>query len=197
MASERVMGRHGCTGRSKQRAGQPCDAWPVKGTDKCPVHSGKKLAQLKAEGAVRQEVERWGLNSQVTLVDPGVVLLRLVTQSAQRADMLAAELEARVAEAPNLRDALVGDSYGEFGKVGEYVRGLARLEAEERDRCAGFAAKAIAAGLAERQVRLAERQGALLVEVLRAAVAFLPAEQQQQVMHAAATRLRAIEGGAA
>jgi hypothetical protein len=197
MASERVMGRHGCTGRSKQRAGQPCDAWPVKGTDKCPVHSGKKLDQLKAEGAVRQEVQRWGLNDQVTLVDPGVVLLRLVTQSAQRAQLLAAELEAKVAEAPNLRDALVGDSYGEFGKVGEYIRGLARLEAEERDRCATFAAKAIAAGLAERQVRLAERQGALLVEVLRASVAGLVPELQEQVMRAAATRLRAIEGGAA
>lgn len=191
------MGRHGCTGRSKQRAGQPCDAWPVRGTDKCPVHSGKPLEKLKAEGAVRLEVERWGLNAQVTLADPGTVLLRLVTQSAHRAEMLAAELEAKVAEAPGLRDALVGDSYGEFGKVGEYVKGLARLEAEERDRCAGFATKAIAAGLAERQVRLAERQGVLLVQVLREAVALLPAELQQQVMNRAATRLRAIEGGAA
>jgi hypothetical protein len=34
--------------------------------------------------------------------------------------------------------------------------GLAQLEAQERDRCAGFAAKAVAAGLAERTVRIAE-----------------------------------------
>jgi hypothetical protein len=33
--------------------------------------------------------------------------------------------------------------------------------------------------------------------VLRAAVAHLPADQQQQVMQVAAARLRAIEGGVA
>lgn len=55
---------------------------------------------------------------------------------------------------------------GKTVKVGEYVRGLAQLEADERDRLANFSAKAIAAGLAERQVRLAERQGALISEVL-------------------------------
>jgi hypothetical protein len=38
----------------------------------------------------------------------------------------------------------------------EAVRGLADLEAKERERCANFATKAIAAGLAERTVRVAE-----------------------------------------
>lgn len=69
--------------------------------------------------------------------------------------------------------ALVGATYsasnsGALYATGEAIRGLAELEAKERDRCAGFAAKAIAAGLAERQVRLAERQGALIADVLRA-----------------------------
>jgi len=59
--------------------------------------------------------------------------------------------------------ALVGNTYGAAKDVGVYVtgeaiRGLADLEAKERERCANFATKAVAAGLAERQVRLAERK---------------------------------------
>jgi hypothetical protein len=54
--------------------------------------------------------------------------------------------------------------------AGEYVRTLARMEAEERDRLASFASKAVAAGLAERTVRIAERQGQLMVEMVQAAL---------------------------
>jgi hypothetical protein len=58
--------------------------------------------------------------------------------------------------------ALVGNMYGAAKDVGVYVtseaiRGLADLEATERERCVSFATKAIAAGLAERTVRVAER----------------------------------------
>src|SRR4029434_8069392 len=42
-----------------------------------------------------------------------------------------------------------------------------QLEAKGRDRCANFASKAAAAGLAERTVRIAERQGQLMVEMGR------------------------------
>ena len=60
--------------------------------------------------------------------------------------------------------ALVGNTYGAARGAGVYVtgeaiRGLADLEAKERERCANFASKAVAAGLAERTVRVAERQG--------------------------------------
>lgn len=108
----------------------------------------------------------WGLGD--TTVDPSETLLRLISQSASRVRRYADELERLVEESPNLRDALVGDAYGEFGKTGEYVKGLALLEATERDRLAGFSAKAIAAGLMERQVKLAEHHGALIADVLRA-----------------------------
>ncbi len=68
--------------------------------------------------------------------------------------------------------ALVGNTYsassaGGVYATGEAIRGLADLEAKERDRCASFAAKAVAAGLAERQIRNAERLGAQIAEVLR------------------------------
>jgi hypothetical protein len=82
--------------------------------------------------------------------------------------------------------ALVGNTYGAAKDVGVYVtgeaiRGLADLEAKERERCANFATKAVAAGLAERQVRLAERQGELLAQVIRGVLdeLGLSAEQKQ------------------
>lgn len=66
--------------------------------------------------------------------------------------------------------ALIGfkfdaDRAGRVYAVEEGIRGLAKLEADERDRCASFATKAIAAGLAERQVRMAETQGAAMYQV--------------------------------
>jgi predicted hydrolase (HD superfamily) len=71
--------------------------------------------------------------------------------------------------------ALVGNSYGAAKDVGLYVageaiRGLADLEAKERERCANFATKAVAAGVAERTVRVAERQGQLMVKMAQAAL---------------------------
>lgn len=156
------MGAPRCTGRKNN--GEPCRGWRVPGSDKCRRHLPNPIA--RANAAVRAEVMAWGLGSPD--VDPGETLLKLVSQSATRAQRYATELEELVAESPSLRAALVAQAYGEFGPTGEYVRGLAQLEAAERDRCAAFCAKAIAAGLAERQVRLAERQGALIAEVLRA-----------------------------
>lgn len=60
--------------------------------------------------------------------------------------------------------ALVGNTYGAAKDVGVYVtdeaiRGLADLEAEERERYASFATKAVAAGLAERTHGLRSDKG--------------------------------------
>lgn len=160
-----------CKAMSKQ-TGQQCRRKAIPGGEVCHWHGGA-AKQVKARAGVRAEVMSWGLGDST--VDPGDVLLRLVTQSAARAQRYAQELEAMVAESPSLREALVADSGqrredGELYKRGEYIRGLAVLEAEERDRCANFATKAVAAGLAERTVRVAERQGQLMVEMVQAAL---------------------------
>ena len=62
-----------------------------------------------------------------------------------------------------------------------------------------MAAKAIAAGLAERQVRLAERQAEVLFDVIEAALAGAGITGAGMVAgrKAAAERLRVIQGGAA
>lgn len=174
-----------CTGHNQ--AGDPCKLKAIPGGTVCRFHGGG-APQVKARAAVRAEVLRWSLGE--AHADPGEVLLRLVTQSARRVEMLAAELAQLVEEEPSLREALVGESWvateaGSLYKAGEYIRGLAQLEAQERDRCAGFAAKAVAAGLDKRRVELAERQGALIAELLRAVLADpelgLTAEQRRAV----------------
>lgn len=164
-----------CTGTTV--SGKQCQKAPIAGAQVCRLHGGS-APQVKAKAAVRAEVMSWGLGD--VHVDPGETLLRLVSQAATRAQRYAAELEDLVAESPNLRSALVAEAHGEFGPVGEYIRGLAVLEAAERDRCAGFAAKAIAAGLAERTVRLAERQGELLAQALRAVLGELELSAEQR-----------------
>lgn len=143
---------------------QRCGRRAIAGGNVCQVHGGS-APQVKAHAAVRAAVAQWAPGTEMR--DPGEVLLQLVTQSIMRAERYAEELDALIAESPDLREALIGDAYGEHGtKVGEYIRGLAVLEAQERDRAASFAQKAIAAGLAERQVRLAEKQGQLMAAVL-------------------------------
>lgn len=69
--------------------------------------------------------------------------------------------------------ALVGHSYsssqGEIFATGERIRGLQQLEGEGSDRLARYCQLALAANVAERQVRLAERIGDQVEAVLRAA----------------------------
>jgi len=189
--------------------GNPCKNPAISGGDVCRNHGGS-IKRVKQKALVRAEVTKWGLGD--AHIDPAEVLLRLVSQSAARAEFYghllqeayeAAErlrvgheardllidntvdedgMPASVAQAREDLDrifntggvaALIGRTYsdahdGSIYVTGEQIRGLADLEAKERDRCANFATKAVAAGLAERQVRLAERQGAMILQVLTA-----------------------------
>jgi hypothetical protein len=189
--------------KATARTGNRCKNKAIPGGTVCRFHGGAS-PHVASKAAVRAEVFNWGLGDST--VDPGEVLLRLVTQSAARAERYAMLLEEEAYEAAErlkrsfdagaldideskeiaetAREdldrilhtggvaALVGNTYGAAKDVGVYVtgeaiRGLADLEAKERERCANFATKAIAAGLAERTVRIAERQGQLMVEMVR------------------------------
>lgn len=232
-----------CT--SKRSDGKPCQGWRVTGSTKCRRHLPNP--RERAQVAVRAEVLNWGLGD--AHVDPGEVLLRLVSQSAARASHYAQLLEdaydaaerlKRAHEARELIEvppekeyddegklldppaavqqavedlerifnlggvaALVGNTYaasntGSLYATGEALRGLAKLESDERDRLGGFCAKAIAAGLAERQVRLAERHGALIADVLRAVLGDpklgLSQEQRRRAPDVIRAHLQAVAG---
>lgn len=243
-----LCGDHG--GRRKD--GAPCGQAVIAGTKRCRMHAGKSRAKAKAQGAVVVELAKWGLGDST--VDPGEVLLRLVTQSAARVEMYSRLLAEAFQAAEELRQAhvaaglllaepesqfvpgrdgepeeipehpavaaarlavdrvfasggvaaLVGyrfdaDRHGRVFATDEAVRGLARLEAEERDRCAGFAAKAVAAGLAERQVRLAERQGAQMWAVFGRVLDALGLSEAQRALvpQVLEAEIRALTAGPA
>jgi hypothetical protein len=76
--------------------------------------------------------------------------------------------------------------------TGEAIRGLADLEAKERERCANFASM-VAAGLAERTVRIAERQGQLMVEMVQAALREVDLSPEQTSAFKAALARQARE----
>jgi hypothetical protein len=216
--------------KATSRTGNRCKNKAIPGGTVCRFHGGAS-PHVASKAAVRAEVFNWGLGD--TTVDPGEVLLRLVTQSAARAERYAMLLEEAYEAAERLkrsfdagaleidedndelvetarRDldrifntggvaALVGNMYGAAKDVGVYVtgeaiRGLADLEAKERERCASFATKAVAAGLAERTVRIAERQGQLMVEMVQAALreGYLSPEQVSAFKAALARQAREL-----
>lgn len=88
------------------------------------------------------------------------------------------------------------DVEGARVKVGEQIRALVKLEAEERERLATWCQKAIAAGLEERRVRLAEAAGANLAAVIRAFTAELGlSEGQRELVPDALRRAVAVVFG--
>lgn len=172
-----------------------CINAPIRGGTVCHAHGGR-APQVKAKAAVRAELASWGLGDSKE--DPGELLLRLMSQSSARVVRYSAELEDLVEQhggdiqAAMIADSMMLDRDGNAVKVGEYVRGLARLEADERDRCAGMATKAIAAGLAKRQVELAEREAEMVIGAVNAALeaAGVPAGERGPAKIAAARHLR-------
>lgn len=178
------------TKRCKARTtkGEPCQLPPITGADVCRSHGGA-IGKVKRQAAVRAEVSRWQTTDE--LVDPGVQLLRLVAQSSRRAQLYAELMEQQYARAQAEHDgqeddglpeipsgvaALIGYKWGANSKDGtlyrteEAIRGLVALESDERDRCARFAKLAVDAGIAERQVRLAEDMGSIVVQAIKAVV---------------------------
>lgn len=203
---------------ARRNNGEPCKAIALAGLDpaRCRNHAGKSITKIRAEQAVIVELAKWGLNGHTTMADAGEVLLKLVTQSAARCDLYASLLGQAFTEAtaenPDSLDTvmrqsgvgvLIGYRYGvdregNRFKQEEAIRGLVQLEMQERQFARDAAAKAIAAGLAERQVRLAEAQGMMMVQVIRAVLddLQLSPDQQQRAGEIVARQLRAISVGA-
>jgi hypothetical protein len=100
---------------------------------------------------------------------------------------------------------LIGFKYAAAGKDGymyasdEGVRALVQLEQSERKILTDQCKAAISAGIAEKQVQLAQQQGALVVAAVRMMVDMaiaqgMPAEHAAIILQVAPGALRAIEG---
>lgn len=204
-----IAGKEGCwrhVGKSRAKAkaeGQvvvELRKWGLMGSEM--VDPGETLLRLVSQSAARCELYARLLGEAFEAAER----LRAAEQAPEH-DLLAAE-SARLDLERILNHggvgALVGNTYaadkqaGIFA-TGEAIRGLAKLESDERERCANFAAKAVAAGLAERTVRLAEQTGAAWAQMIRAVFGdpeLALTEAQRAVAEAvAAHHLRALVGG--
>jgi len=193
-----------------RRDGKPCTNRPVHGATVCRPHGGT-ASQILKKAIVRYEISQWKLGDSED--DPGITLLRMITQSRRRADLYsslleeaykAAEIEALIGTGlswhmPAGVSALIGHKYaldaqGTPVPVSEAIRGLVELESQERDRCVNFCVKAIAAGLAERVVRMQERDASLAHQALIAGLdeAGIVGEQRAVVLNGAVRHLRLV-----
>lgn len=93
-----------------------CCNFPIAGGTVCNFHGGR-APQVKAKAAVRAELASWGLGDST--VDPGETLLRLVSQSAARAELYATLLAEAYDAAERLRAAHDAEQLLETREDGE------------------------------------------------------------------------------
>lgn len=190
-----------CQAHSKS-TGLQCGNAPIRGASTCRMHgSSTPAARAKAAANVAREEAAKALAGFGVLrpVDPAHALLEEVWRSAA----LVAMYEGIVAalDHADLVWGVVkrkdgGDDRGTTWQAAPNV--WLSLLNEERDRLAARCVAALKAGLEERQVQLAEREGELIAVVINGILGDLRlSEAQQQLARTVVPRhLRAIDGGA-
>lgn len=209
----RWCGEHGrfeCTKQRSKGRGE-CHQPATTGTDACRNHAGVSLEVAKAQGQAR--ITAFAALGATPSIEPGYAVLASLHMSWLRVHLYARLLEEQVqndasgghwAHPENLTDGaaddqpspdgvrgLIGHTYaadkvaGIFAS-GEAVRALVQLERDERDRVVKFAKVAHDMGIAEREVRLAERQGELLAQVIDNVLGDLGLTPEQQAAAPAA-----------
>lgn len=189
-----------CSG--KRSNGERCTKWPMKGQRVCNTHGGsspqaKAAAGRRIQTAMAQAaVTTFGLPREI---DPRDALLEEVYRSAGAVDWLQQQVRALEAEQVVWGKAeQVEKQAGEFPGVDTTYRAAANVWVEllsrERKHLVDVCKAAIAAGLEERRVRLAEQQGAMLAGVIKAILGDLDltAEQQARVGEVVPRHLRAV-----
>lgn len=190
-----------CNGHAKS-TGKQCVAWPIKGGRVCVKHGGQ-APQVRA-GAERRIQTATAERAVVTFglpreVDPRDALLEEVCRTAGVVDWLQRKVRELQDEEVvwGITEEVTKDS-GEFPGT-DTTRAAAvnvwvELYAKERKHLVDVCKAAIASGLEERRVRLAEQQGAMLASVIKAILGDLDLSPEQQVTAAQVVpmRLRAV-----
>jgi hypothetical protein len=117
-----------CTAVSKQ-TGKQCTAKAIPGGTVCRWHGGA-ASQVRVKAAIRAEVMNWGLGH--AHVDPGEVLLRLVTQAAARAEHHSRLLQEAFEAAERLKQA--HDAGAQIEAPGDELADTAETARRDLDR---------------------------------------------------------------
>lgn len=166
--------------RDAKRTGLRCHGNAISGTDRCRMHAGRPAALVKALGeanlAAWTSAARTGDGPKL---DPGQVVLDQLRVAVMRADIYGELLRSQLER--DEASGLVGVTHsGQGVETGERVRGLARLEAEERDRVVRFAKVAHDMGIDERYIELEQGKAQLVTAAFLAAlqaVSLLPGDR--------------------
>jgi hypothetical protein len=172
------------------------------------MHLGRQaapvIAEAKSEEAARKAVETYGLRIDTTATE---ALLEEVQWTAGHVAWLrdrVREIETAAATgADGAESALVwgttrvktgGEDHGTTEEAAPNI--WLKLYQAERTHLVKVCAEAIRAGVEERRVKLAESQGALLVQVIRAILGDLDlsADQKAKVTEVVPRHLRAVAG---
>lgn len=203
-------GRPRCWSRAKGSGGQ-CRKWAMQGQNVCELHGGRapqSIAKAKeriAEAKAKRLVAIYGCKIETTAT---AALLDEVQWTAGHV----AWLRERVQQLEG--DALVDEGNGQHPliwgvtreKTGGEDYGITyeaepnvwlKLYQAERTHLAKVCEAAIRAGIEERRVRLAESQGALVAEAIRAILKDLNLtdDQQARVSEVVPRHLRALASG--
>lgn len=198
--------RFECT-RQRSRQRGDCHQAAVSGTDVCVNHGGQSLEVLKAKGEANKAMTAFAAYG-IPTIDPGHAVLSMLQMAWLRLHLYAGLLEAQLDAQGGTADdvpvdlddvdpeqgdgpstgGLIGHTYapakGGDGRVvtGEAPRALVVLESAERDRIVRYAKTAHDMGIAERDIRLAERQSELLATVLQGVLGDLELTPAQQAL---------------
>lgn len=183
---------------------QPCRQWKGSHTDhrgsgQCWLHGGRSPngKAHAANEAAERALERLG---RPRAVAPQRALLETVWEAAgnvaflrEQAAALGTDLTARESEARTETGRRGTVTFATLGSR-EDVRAIVKLYGEWCDRLAKYAKAAVDAGIAEREVTLAEQQAAQIVRVIEATLAGLELtpEQRAQGRTLASSQLRLI-----
>ena len=192
---------------AKTRAGGTCIQPAANGTTRCRYHGGSAPQAIaaaerrKQEAIAVQAVQTYGLPVDVS---PTQALLDEVRWTAGHVAWLRQQVQALEAEALTWGKTEEAEKTAtEFPGTDVTRKAVPNiwldLYQRERKHLVDVCRAAIAANIDERMVRLAERQGELLVEVIQAILSDLnlTAEQVARVPEVVPRHLRAIAGGAA
>lgn len=165
--------------KATARSGERCRRPPMKGGKVCASHGGAS-PQAKAAAARRvteaKAAQSMALFAEAVDINPAEALLELVQWTAGEVRYWRAEV-SRIAdddaEALTWGKTQAVEGVGPQGPIDTKTHEAAppvayRMLTDAQDRLAKYAAAALKAGVQERQIKLAEDQGMLVAQVIRA-----------------------------
>lgn len=172
---------------------EPCMKYPRKGANVCSFHGGNSpQARAKAEERVEEDRLRREAEREVRRFVPNLETdpLTAIIELVQYQSGIVAYFRRKVEDLETEQELIWGvveeiegdDQNGPFGRSVERAGAHTyyKLLREAQHDLADYASAALRAGFEERQVRLAERQGDLLVAVIRGVLEALNLTKEQR-----------------